>query len=259
MNLRITEAADPSGDRRFYHHDILLQTPFWGQMKASFGWRDHYFLINNNDPLLVLTRPLGAGLALGYIPWGPGPAVAGGDWAAMEALARALRPLLPENLLFLRIDPPWAVSREAQAERGRQNGFYRASMDIQPPSTVILDITAEEDKILEAMKKKTRYNIRLADKKGVTVRRGGEEDLSLWYEIYKETARRDRIALHGENYYRTLFDLAADGRPGRPDLRLYLAEIEGKVEAGIVVSHQGGRATYLYGASSNNHRNAMPA
>ncbi len=255
----MTETADPRGDRRFYHHDVLLQTPFWGEMKGSFGWKDRYFLINETGPLLVLTRPLGGGFHLAYVPWGPGTAVEAGDWAALEEMARALRPLIPEKLLFLRFDPPWAVSREEQGSREPRNGFRRASLDIQPPSTVILDITPGEEEILEAMKKKTRYNIRLSEKKGVTVRRGGGEDLSRWYEIYEETALRDRIALHGEAYYRTLFNLAGDGGTGRPDLRLYLAEIEGKVEAGIVVSHQGSRATYLYGASSNNHRNAMPA
>lgn len=259
MAFRLTEAADPRGDRRFYHHDTLLQTPFWGRFKAAFGWIDHYFLINDTDPLLVLTRPLGGGFSLGYVPWGPGPAVAAGDWTALEDLARKVGPLIPEKLMFLRFDPPWDVTREEQDRKGARSGFCRASLDIQPPSTVILDITPPEDEILEAMKKKTRYNIRLAEKKGVTVRPGGGDELSLWYKIYEETARRDRIALHGEDYYRTLFDLASDGRPGRPDLRLYLAEIEGEVEAGIVVSHQGRRATYLYGASSNNHRNAMPA
>jgi len=259
VNFRVERAADPSGDRRFYHHDTLLQTPFWGRFKASFGWQDHYFLINDTDPLLVLTRPLGGGFHLGYVPWGPGAGVTPGDWAALEDLAREVCPLITGKLLFLRFDPLWEVTREEQERKDVRSGFHRASLDIQPPSTVIMDIAPPEDEILEAMKKKTRYNIRLAEKKGVTVRRGRGEELSRWYGIYEETARRDRIALHREDYYRTLFDLAGDGGPGRPDLRLYLAEIEGKVEAGIVVAHQGRRATYLYGASSNNHRNAMPA
>lgn len=261
MAFTIERLEDPEAlprDARLFAHDNLLQTPLWGRMKGAFGWRPHHFILDETHPLLVLTRPLGGGYSLGYIPWGPGAPVDSGDWTALEELARRAAALLPEKLLFLRFDPPWDVDREALGDK-RHGKFRRASMDIQPPSTVILGLNAPEEDILQGMKKKTRYNIRLAEKKGVSVRRGRPDELSAWYRIYEETARRDKIALHKEEYYRTLFDLAAENPHGASEVRLYLAEIDGQVEAGIVVSHQGKRATYLYGASSNNKRNAMPA
>ena len=255
---RLEDSEALSGDPRFWLHDNLLQTPLWGRLKGAFGWRPHHFILDEAHPLLVLTRPLGGGYSLGYVPWGPGTPVESGDWQVLEETARGVVALIAEKLLFLRFDPPWDVDRQTLKKR-RHHRFRRASMDIQPPSTVIIDITPPEAEILKGMKKKTRYNIHLSDRKGVQVRRGTPKELSEWYELYRITACRDRIALHTEEYYRTLFRLAEEVPQGGAEIRLYLAEIEGKIEAGIVISHQGRRATYLYGASSNNKRSFMPA
>jgi lipid II:glycine glycyltransferase (peptidoglycan interpeptide bridge formation enzyme) len=132
-------------------------------------------------------------------------------------------------------------------------------MDVQPPDTVLLDISRSEDEILSGMKPKTRYNIKLSDKKGVIIRRSDERDLDSWYELYLETSKRDRIALHGKDYYRRLFTLAREYGEGAPDVRLYMASVEGRDIAGIVTLFTRGTAVYLYGASSNAERNRMPA
>ena len=240
-------------------HDNLLQTGLWGRMKSLFGWRALGFWVNGNSPLLVLLRPLGGGFSLAYVPLGPEiSSVPPEDWSGLAALASALRRELPRGTVFLRFDMPW----DGETLRGpetRRGPFFRAPMDIQPPDTVLLDLTGDEDALLGQMKKKNRYNINLAFKKGVTVRQGTLEDLPLWYRIYQETARRDRIALHEYGYYEALFRLAAERQSRWPELRLYLAEIEGEPEAGIIVCHQNRRATYLYGASTNNKRNYMPS
>jgi lipid II:glycine glycyltransferase (peptidoglycan interpeptide bridge formation enzyme) len=111
------------------------------------------------------------------------------------------------------------------------------------------------------MKPKWRYNIGLAARKGVTVRRAGEEGLDLFYRLLAETARRDGIAVHGVEYYRGLFELAREYGSGgalpAPDLRLYLAECGGETLAAIVTLFRGNEAVYLYGASSDRMRNLM--
>jgi lipid II:glycine glycyltransferase (peptidoglycan interpeptide bridge formation enzyme) len=148
--------------------------------------------------------------------------------------------------------------------------FKRAAADIQPPDTVLIDLTKSADVILLEMKSKWRYNIGLAEKKGVTVRRADDGGLDIFYALLSETAARDGIAVHGIEYYRTLFELsaeyvnrekcAASPRPelsANPELRLYLAEHEGEVLAGIVVLIRGKNAVYLYGASSDHKRNLM--
>ncbi len=198
-----------------------------------------------------------------------------------------------ERLSFIRYDLPWGYSVGQPSERALYSGLLcfdsvnlnpgerdsvlfalssiprvqfgsgmivlrKSPVDIQPPSTVILSIDGEEDEILGAMKSKTRYNIRLSMKRGVKVREGGIEDIPLWYDMYSETAKRDRIAIHSRVYYESLFKLAEGYGDDAPDLRLLLAEVDGEVVAGNIMAIKGEAAWYLYGASTNRYRNLMP-
>jgi lipid II:glycine glycyltransferase (peptidoglycan interpeptide bridge formation enzyme) len=111
------------------------------------------------------------------------------------------------------------------------------------------------------MKPKWRYNIRLAEKKGVRVIRADEAGLDRFYALLRETARRDGIAVHGRDYYETLFahrrDYAGGRSPGVPDIRLYLAEHGGEALAALVALFWETGGVYLYGASSDHKRNLM--
>lgn len=113
------------------------------------------------------------------------------------------------------------------------------------------------------MKPKWRYNIRLAEKKGVEVKREGVEAIETFYALYLETARRDGIAIHPLSYYRELFAAAereaASGTIPRPVLSVWVARHEGKPIAAIITLFHGQQAIYLYGASSGEQRNLMPA
>jgi lipid II:glycine glycyltransferase (peptidoglycan interpeptide bridge formation enzyme) len=84
-----------------------------------------------------------------------------------------------------------------------------------------------------------------------------EQELSAWYSLYRETARRDRITLHSEDYYRRLFSLAREYGPGAPELRLLLARHQGRLLGGVILALRGERAWYLYGASATAFRNLM--
>jgi lipid II:glycine glycyltransferase (peptidoglycan interpeptide bridge formation enzyme) len=106
------------------------------------------------------------------------------------------------------------------------------------------------------MKNKWRYNIGLAGKKGVAVRRAGPEELPSFYALYRETARRDGIAIHGSGYYEVLFEEGTKPEYG-VDIRLYLASHEGEDIAGIITLFRKDEAVYLYGASANHKRNLM--
>jgi lipid II:glycine glycyltransferase (peptidoglycan interpeptide bridge formation enzyme) len=138
-----------------------------------------------------------------------------------------------------RIDPP----------------FTRARADVQPPDTVLLDLSPVEEEILRGMKPKWRYNIGLAEKKEILVERQDERGLPAFYALYRETAKRDGIAIHGPEYYTALF--ASPREKTGVELRLYLAFHEGVPLAGIIVLFRGPAAVYLYGASSNQKRNLM--
>jgi hypothetical protein len=201
---------------------------------------------------------------MAYIPWGPElPAAFPDDphsrAAAAAELARSLRPFLPAA--FIRFDPVWFDSGGGESlERPLLSGhaFRRAGADIQPPDTVLVDLTPPPDDILAAMKPKWRYNIGLAEKRGVVVR-DHESNIEVFYRLLKETALRDGIVVHSIEYYRALFEESqVESRQAVPtQLRLYIARHEGEDLAAIVALFRGKQATYLYGASSNIKRNLM--
>lgn len=207
--------------------------------------------------LLVLTRRLARAFRLAYVPFGPTFDPGTGRGTFLAELARALRPHLPPGTFLLRFDLPWA--RGGEPPEGP--GVRKAADDIQPASTVVVDLRPGEDGILAAMKPKTRYNVRLAAKKGVTVEEGTVADLPAWYELYRETSARDRIAIHSLPYYRGLFETAAARAAAggaAPAVKLLLAKAGGKLLAGNIVLFWRNAAVYLTGASSGEQRNLMP-
>jgi lipid II:glycine glycyltransferase (peptidoglycan interpeptide bridge formation enzyme) len=252
---------EPAERRQLDANPGLLQSGFWAAFRAELGWQGAAFRCRAGEELFhlsVLIRPLPGGFRLAYVPHGPVvPEPLGGAGELRVELGRAVEGFLP-RCLFLRYDLPWGREGEGvfpPAFPGRQ--LVTAPMDIQPPSTVVLDIALPEEAILQGMKPKTRYNIGLAERKGVEVSEGTAEELPAWYALYRETARRDRITLHSEGYYRRLFSLAEEYGPGAPELRLLLARYQGELLGGIIVALRGERAWYLYGASSTSHRNLM--
>ena len=239
----------------------FLQSGFWGSFKARFGWEALAFRLGweNSEkeietrPLLVLRRKLLPLFSLAYIPWGPElPSLA--SYSSNEAvleLAEKLKNILPADTCFIRFDPPWYT--ENTFPKALPSPFICASSTVQPPDTVILDLSMSMEQILKEMKPKWRYNARLALKKGVKISRGSVNDIQKFYELLKTTAKRDGISIHSLEYYKTLFDNYIKS----PDLRIYLAEHEGEVISAIITLFRGGEAYYLYGASSDNKRNLM--
>jgi lipid II:glycine glycyltransferase (peptidoglycan interpeptide bridge formation enzyme) len=233
----------------------FLQSSFWGAFKERFGWKAHAFTVTFDDegqgPLLVLTRRVARVLTLAYIPWGPElPDGKPLRDAALAEIAAGLRPHVPAAA-FARFDLPWRMTGTAPLPGAP---FKKAAVTVQAPDTVHVDLCPDEDAILARMKPKWRYNIRLGGRK-VAVVRCGAERLADFYSLLEETARRDHIRIHHPAYYRTLFELA-EAAPSIA-VSLYLAEYEGAPVAGIVVLFRGKEAVYLYGASSNEHRNLM--
>ena len=233
----------------------LLQTELWARLKSEFGWEAHRFRVGgvggDHRPLLLLTRRMRAGFALAYLPHPLADLPLDTVATLPKRLVSALSDRLPAGLTLLRID----FAHEADGSGLTSQGLFRAPVDVQPASTVVLDLDCEPTDLLASMKPKTRYNIRLAEKRGVTVREVSGSFLPRWYELYRETAERDRIVLHSGEYYQRLFDLAQEAPDVR--LRLLIAEHEGDLLAGVVISQVGTSATYLYGASSNAKRNLM--
>lgn len=246
----------------------FLQSGFWGSFKARFAWNARAFTVDWGEggklPLLVIRRRLAPGASFAYVPWGPElpdgfPESDAERSATLEALALALKEQLPPDTAFVRFDPPWANQGVETPPPAIIGSFRSAGADIQPPDTVVLDLKQSEEELLALMKSKWRYNVRLAEKKGVNVRRLDAGGLDAFYGLYEETSRRDRIAIHGKQYYASLFAHAAEYRFGSQELRLYVAEYADRPIASIITLFRDEEATYLYGASSDLDRNLMPA
>jgi lipid II:glycine glycyltransferase (peptidoglycan interpeptide bridge formation enzyme) len=137
-----------------------------------------------------------------------------------------------------------------------EHSLHKAPTDHLAPDTVELDLRKGEGALLEEMKPKTRYNIRLASRRGVQVVELGLDVLPSWHRLYEATAHRKGFHAQGLSYFRELFELA---RGHRVELKLYGAMHDGDLLGGIVVAQAGAAATYLYGASSDKKRELMAA
>ncbi len=237
----------------------LLQTWAWGELKSRFGWSVERIQIEGGAAQLLFRRlPLGQRIA--YIP--KGPVV---DWSnpyQCQALFSAVHERAREQrAIFLKIEPhvwdsdcnPDSTSPRPAAAILSQAGFVAADT-IQPRTSQVIDISGKEDHILAAMKQKTRYNIRLARKKKVSIRHGDAADVTTFYELARVTAARDGFGIHTLDYYQTAYALFAPDHGA-----LLIAEYGSEPLAALLTFRQGTDAYYFYGASSNRHRNLMPS
>lgn len=253
-------AVTPADYLHLEAKDNLLQSGLWAAHKKAFGWQPKGFLVEGH-PLIILCRKLPkSSFDFAYAPHGPDLPRDLQKPEILGKVSRGLKPYLSPGTIFIRYDLPWKIKPEIPLLQDN-TGVVKAPGDIQPPDTVFLNLEKPEEDLLSGMKQKTRYNLRLAEKRGVIVREEGREKLPVWYDLYRETSERDRITIHPEEYYSNLFDLfptgGVEGNNTLRELKLYLAYYEEIPIAGIIVSHFGTRATYLYGASSNTHRNLM--
>jgi len=252
------DSAQPDDWDHFVAHSQwghILQSYRWGQFKEQFGWQAHRLTLVEQDAIVagvqVLLRRLPMGRTLAYVP--RGPVVAPDDDAALrQILGHAMALARRHRAIFLKVEPAWGVSDDPQSlwnELGMKPGET-----VQPRSTIMVDLTGSEDTWLGRMKSKTRYNIRLAGRKGITVREGNKDDLPVFHELMAVTGQRDHFAVRDLAYYREVWDLFASAGLAT----LLLAEFEGDVLAGLMPFVFGKTAWYMYGASSNRHRNKMP-
>ena len=224
----------------------ILQTTPWGELKASFGWKPQY-LGSEDLGALILFRRLPLGLSIAYIPRGPvGLGTWADFWPQVDTLCRQ------ERAVFLRVEPDlWEPVPEDFAQR-QLPGFVRSQHTVQPPRTILMDLEKDDEDILMAMKSKTRYNIRLAERKEVEVRQS--DDIDAFYRMMLHTGKRDVFGVHSREYYQRAYDLFSP----LGACVLLIAKYNGQPLAGLMAFAQGDTAWYFYGASTDEERNRMP-
>ena len=238
----------------------ILQTSQWGRLKAAFGW-DWEIVTTDaapNSGALVLYRSLPLKLGtMAYVP--RGPVVDWADKGAVAAILSAMQKAARRRRAWaLWLEPELWDTIEARTQL-QALGLRPTPRTIQPPRTILVDIAPSEDAILAQMRSKTRYNIRLAERKGVTVREGSPNDAATFYNLMTTTGGRDAFGIHSEAYYRRVFELFLPASPAPAgQAAMLLAEVESEPVAALVVFALGTKAWYIYGASSNLHREKMP-
>jgi peptidoglycan pentaglycine glycine transferase (the first glycine) len=254
-----TSFPSPAAWDEFVSHDPrghLLQTWAWGELKGAFGWTPARLAIEQDGALVagaqVLYRHFGP-LTMAYIP--KGPVLAHQDGALLEPLWRAIHEhCRRRRAISLKIEPEWYDEEEERRLWLTNSQFEASDESIQPRRTIIVDLTPPHETILARMKSKWRYNINLSIRKGVEVTRGGVADLDTFYELLRVTGERDRFAIHSLPYYRRAVELFEPlGR-----VQLFVARYENKPLAALVAYAFNGQAWYMYGASSDDHRELMP-
>jgi peptidoglycan pentaglycine glycine transferase (the first glycine) len=234
----------------------ILQTAQWGELKSGFGWEPVRIAVENAGAQILfrrLVRRLGnASPTIAYIPKGP----VGKEWSKLipevDELCRK------RNAVFLKVEPDLWENESPTDQTLQSLHLIQSPHNIQPPRTVVVDISGSEDDILAAMNQKTRYNIRLAQKKGVTVR--ACNDIKIWQALMEVTGQRDRFGVHSLEYYGRVYELFHNDTrdPLLPSCEILLAEHDSTPLAALMVFAYGKRSYYIYGASNDEHRNLMP-
>ncbi len=279
----------------------FLQTYEWGQVKAKYGWSPLYAVWDadgswkvesdlnqlslSKSPVAaalilkrqILRRGFAARLSVLYAPKGPLL-----DWSNVSLRNRVLDDLQSfakkQGAIFLKMDPDVVLGTGVpQSENDdtdnngqsivsdlKQRGWGFSSDQIQFKNTVLIDLRPSEEELLARMKQKTRYNIRLAERKGVSLRIGTSRDFDMLYRMYAETSVRDGFVIRNEEYYKTVWQMfTANTQLPITDNQLpftepLIAEVNHEPVAAIFVFYFAGRAYYVYGMSRDVHREKMP-
>lgn len=257
QTLNISNAIEWRNALLSIRYAHVLQSWAWGEIKARHGWTPHRVVFKENNSTVacaqILRRPLPrTPFGVVYVPKGPAL-----DFENAELYARVLTELeriaRQQRAIFIKIDPDVRVNTPA-AQILKQRAWRVSVEQIQFHNTVTLDLARSENEILAAMKPKWRYNIRLAEKKGVTIERPETGDWKSFYDMYAETSTRDGFLIRSFEYYRNVWTTMSDAGQAR----LFLARVNEETVAGIILFLFGRRAWYFYGASRNTHRELMP-
>ena len=230
----------------------VLQSAAWAKIREAQRWRPEFHKLGDPLPVaLVLWRSLPAGQCLAYVPRGP---IVGDPSQLDTALAKLASLARERRAIFLKVDPE-IDSAVGVAPLG-DAGFRRAP-DIQPVvATLELGLGPDEDALFAGLDKDTRWSVRQAEKRGVTVRdASGDEDLRALYELYAETGQRAGFITRTWDYYRRMWGTLVTA--GHAKVRL--AEKDGKPVAGALTWRCGERDVYQSAATNDAGRSAYAA
>lgn len=258
MNLHLVSSSERARYDAFVadHGGSVVQSWGFGAFRAEQnGGRFRAFAVERNGVWLgsVLVVRYGLPFRLCWLSMARGPVLA--DGVDAKAVWRLLREGIgrfaqEERAVFVRGELP----EDSPIKLVMGEGWRTAHSHHHPEWTLMVDVTGSEEEILKQMKPKGRYNIKVAEKNGVTIRATHHpRDVAAFYRILAETGGRDGFGIHPEPYYLGLVEAGTKEGWGT----LYVAEAGGAIVSGIFVTFYGGVATYYYGASAHHYRALM--
>jgi len=233
----------------------FLQSEEWRAFKEREGFHTEHFegeevwanIVEHSLPIAGKYWYVPRGPVMGKLKIKNEKLKIGSDWRSILPGAKK------KGIGWVRVEPKNEEELAMIREWSKLYAFREAQHDMQPREILVADISKTEDEILAGMKPKTRYNVRLAEKRGVEVSLDRDENsMREFLRMTRETAVRNHIAAHPEKHYTDLLEFFP-----RETLVLFVARREGKVIAAILVIFFGDTATYLHGASSDDDRDSM--
>ena len=253
----------------------FLQSNIWAEIKKENGWKP-FFLIWKDSfgkivaGVMILERRLKflkvISLGIQYCPKGPLL-----NWENSNLTQKVLSDIEEfaknRKVIFTKIDPDVFIDHYSQFEHITKDvnsyrnlidflendGWLASKEQIQFRNSFYLSLDIAEDQLLSNMKQKTRYNIRLSERKEVKVRVGDHADFENLYKLYANTAIRDNFIIRSKEYYLNTWQKFYDEGYCEP----LIAEFDGEILAAVIVYFFGDKAYYVYGMSSDKHRNLM--
>jgi lipid II:glycine glycyltransferase (peptidoglycan interpeptide bridge formation enzyme) len=228
----------------------LLQSYAWGEVQGRAGWVTHRLEVQTTSgplPVSAQVTPSGVpGFSRIYVP--RGPICAPSDIATFEDVVRALVELGRERrALALELEVPWP---EGTVPVGHPWLRWAPAPARQPLATVMVDLQPEPEAILASFHSKARYNVKLAERRGVVINE--EATLAELITCIEATEARQRIHLPSPEHLAVVQDQLGRGA------RILAAKAEGELVAAILTASFAGEAIYLYGGATGRHRDRMP-
>lgn len=229
-------------------HSQFLQSWQWGEFQKKVSgivWR---LGARDKGKLFACSKIIKKGLPMGknYLYAGRGPIFRKGLWnqEAGNLLFNEIKEVAEgEATMFLRFEPIFSIKKI--------NFPIIKTMDVQPGKTWLVELDKSEVEILKAMHTKTRYNIKLAERRGVKIIESAADRFEDFWQLLCETGERDEFSTHGRSYYQAMLEC------DKNFLKLFFAEYKKKPLVAILVVFFGDTATYIHGGSSSEHREVM--
>ena len=238
----------------------VTQSYEWGQLLKTLDGEVLYVGVLDDGGkmcaamLLLVSRVAVSNSVYFYAP--RGPIIDDPDSPAMTVLLNYVKALAHKQHAFmLKIEPGVPDNDPQWLSALHRRGFVANPEALHLRHEWVLDIRPDEQTLLADMKKTWRYCIRLAGRKDVTVRRGeSPADIDTFYHILQTTSQRDTFMIYDKSFYEKLVELYGQSQ----NVALFIAEYEGQALGAALLVKMGRWCWYMYGASSNEHRDRMP-